>query len=148
MLATTLVLLTLLADPVPANLDALAWMAGTWEGREASGVEMEEVWLAPKGGAMLGLHRDVAGGRTVSFEFLRIAAEKDGIVYWASPGGRPATPFKLAESGPRRAVFANPAHDFPKRILYWIDETGALHARIEGDAPAKAQEWTWRKASR
>jgi hypothetical protein len=148
MYASILALVAILADAPPTSVEALAWMAGTWEGREASGVEMEEVWLAPKGGSMLGLHRDVAGGRTASFEFLRIAAEKDGVVYWASPGGRPATPFKLTESGPRRAVFANPAHDFPKKILYWIDDAGALHARIEGDGPGKAQEWTWRKAAR
>jgi hypothetical protein len=82
----------------------------------------------------------------VSFEFLRIAAEPEGIVYWASPKGRPATPFKLSEWGTRRAVFANPAHDFPQRILYWIDEAGALHARIEGDGSAGAMEWTWVRA--
>lgn len=132
----------------PGSVETLAWMAGTWEGRDKEGLEMEEVWLAPKGGTMLGLHRDVARGRTVSFEFLRIAVEKDGVVYWASPGGRAATPFKLAETDVRRVVFANPAHDFPKRILYWIDAAGALHARIEGDGAAGAQEWIWRKASR
>jgi len=147
--ATAIALLALMAGaPESASVDALAWMAGTWEGRDNQGVEMEEVWLAPKGGTMLGLHREVAGGKTASFEFLRIALEKDGVVYWASPRGRPATPFTLAETGPRRAVFANPAHDFPKRILYWIDEAGALHARIEGEGAAGAQEWTWRRASR
>jgi hypothetical protein len=137
----TLPLMALLAG-APA-VDALAWMAGTWQGRDADGTEMEEAWLAPRGGTLLGVHRDVAGGKTVSFEFLRIAVEPEGVVYWASPQGRPATPFKLAEAGPRRAVFANPAHDFPQRILYWIDEKGAMHARIEGDGPPGAMEWTW-----
>jgi hypothetical protein len=42
-------------------------------------------------------------------------------------------------------VFSDPAHDFPKRILYWLDEAGALHARVEGDA-AMAEEWTWTRA--
>jgi hypothetical protein len=132
----------------PATVENVAWMAGRWEGRDAKGLEMEEVWLEPKGGTMLGLHRDVAGGKAVSFEFLRIALEAEGLTYWASPRGRPATPFRLTETGPRKAVFANPAHDFPKRILYWVDEAGALHARIEGDSPAKGQEWIWSKASR
>ncbi len=67
----------------------VAWMAGRWEGRDAKGLEMEEVWLEPKGGTMLGLHRDVAGGKAVSFEFLRIALEAEGLTYWASPRGRP-----------------------------------------------------------
>jgi len=140
-----LTLLALLAA-APA-VDSLTWMAGTWQGRDTDGSEMEETWLAPKGGTLIGVHRDVAGGKTVSFEFLRIAAEPEGVVYWASPRGRcPATPFKLSESGPQRAVFANPSHDFPKRILYWIDEKGAMHARIEGDGPPGAMEWTWTRA--
>ena len=139
----TIPLLALLAG-APA-VESLAWMSGAWQGRDADGSEMEEVWLAPKGGTLLGLHRDTAGGKTVSFEFLRIAEGPEGVVYWASPQGRPATPFKLSESGPKRAVFANPAHDFPKRILYWIDEAGAMHARIEGEG-APAMEWTWTPA--
>src|SRR6266436_2543525 len=61
------------AADVP-DVTSLAWMAGSWQGT-AGGVEMEEHWLAPRGGEMLGLNRDVAGGRMVSFEFLRI--EKD-----------------------------------------------------------------------
>ncbi len=133
---------------VPAaepTADGLAWMAGTWEGTDADGTAMEEVWTEPKGGSLLGLHRDVAGGRTVSFEFLRINTETDGIVYWASPQGKPATPFRLVESTSKRVVFANPAHDFPQRILYWVDDAGALHARIEGRDAQKAMEWTWKK---
>ena len=113
------------------SLASLAWMAGSWEGT-ADGVAMEEHWLPARGGAMLGVHRDVAGGRMVSFEFLRIEATAEGVTYLASPKGRPATPFRLVESGPARVVFANPEHDFPQRILYWLGEDGSLHARIEG----------------
>jgi hypothetical protein len=50
--------------------------------------------------------------------------------------------------GDRRVVFENAKHDFPQRIVYWLDEKGALHARIEGETPAgpASQEWAWRKA--
>jgi hypothetical protein len=119
-------------------------MAGHWRGAD-EGTVMEELWTAPAGGTLLGVHRDVKGGRTVSWEFLRIETTPDGIVYQASPMGRPPTPFKLVESGERRAVFANPQHDFPKRILYWLAKDGALHARIEGDA-GKSMEWRWERA--
>jgi uncharacterized protein DUF6265 len=137
-----------LPGPEPASsLDSLTWLAGAWEGHDGE-MEMEELWVAPKGGAMLGLHRDVKGGRVVSFEFLRIEAGADGIVYHASPGGRPSTPFRLVESGKARAVFANPDHDFPQRILYWRAEDGSLHARIEGPQGGRtvSEEWTWRRA--
>ena len=95
---------------------------------------------------MLGLHRDVAGGRAVSFEFLRIEKTADGIAYIAQPQGRPPTPFRLIESSASRAVFENKAHDFPQRIIYWT-EGDALHARIEGDQNGRRQsmEWTWKK---
>jgi hypothetical protein len=130
--------------PSPTDIAAVAWMAGSWQGSDG-GMEMEEVWLPPKGGAMLGLHRDVAKGRMVSFEFLRIEADKEGLVYLAQPRGRAATPFRLIEVSKIRAVFANPAHDFPQRILYWLANDGRLHAKIEGSQGGKAvsQEWTW-----
>lgn len=129
------------------DLQSLAWMAGAWTGT-AGGMEMEELWTAPKGGSMLGLHRDVANGRTVSFEFLRIEASPAGATYWSSPGGKVATPFRLISSAGRRVVFENPEHDFPTRILYWLAEDGTLHARIEGTqgGQAASEEWSWRKA--
>jgi hypothetical protein len=129
------------------DLSGLAWMAGNWSGVQG-GVEMEEFWQVPKGNTMLGLHRDVAGGRTVSFEFLRIEAKPDGISYWASPGGRPATQFRLIELEEKRVVFENAKHDFPQRVIYWLSDDGALHAKIEGTMNGKpaSEEWTWRRA--
>ena len=127
------------------DISTLAWIAGSWSGVDR-GMEMEELWMAPKGNVMLGLHRDVKAGRTVSFEFLRIEATAEGITYWASPKGKPATPFKLSEARENYAAFENPEHDFPKRIIYWIAD-GALHAKIEGPMNGKtvSQEWVWKK---
>jgi hypothetical protein len=135
------------AAAAAADLKSLAWMAGTWTG-VADSVEMEEIWTAPKAQSMLGLHRDAAEGRTVSFEFLRIEATSEAITYWASPKGRPATPFKLVEGGQKRVVFENPEHDFPRRILYWLGDDGSLHARVEGTRAGKAfsEEWRWVRA--
>lgn len=140
--------LTASSEMRAADLSDLAWMAGNWTGVK-DGVEMEELWQTPKGNMMLGLHRDVAAGRTVSFEFLRIEATAEGITYWASPRGRPATPFRLTELKEKRVVFANPEHDFPQRIIYWLDKDSALHAKIEGTQGGKpvAEEWTWRRTA-
>jgi Domain of unknown function (DUF6265) len=129
------------------DISDLAWMAGNWSGVQG-GVEMEELWQHPKGNTMLGLHRDVAGGRTVSFEFLRIEATPEAITYWASPRGRPATPFRLIEQKGKRVVFENLKHDFPQRVIYWLGDDGALHAKIEGTMKGKlaSEEWTWRRS--
>lgn len=150
--ATVLVLLitgiSLRVNAQATDISSLKWMAGNWRGTQ-NGVEMEEFWQQPKGNTMLGVHRDIKAGRTVSFEFFRLEATKDGITYWASPNGRPATPFKLIESGNKRVVFENAGHDFPKRIIYWMTGDGSLHAKTEGTLGGKpaAEEWTWRRAA-
>jgi Domain of unknown function (DUF6265) len=136
----TLLLLLALAATQP-KLDDLAWMSGHWT-LTKDGVVMEEVWTEPRGGVMLGLHRDAKDAKA-SFEFLRIAATPDGIVYFAQPGGRPPTPFMLTEAERGRAVFSNPEHDFPKRIIYWR-EGAKLCARVEGDGEG-AEQWCWTK---
>lgn len=128
------------------DLANLSWMAGHW-GARVNGIEMEEVWLPPAGGVMIGMHRDV-GPKSSSFEFMRIARTKDGLVLFAQPGGRAATPFLLAEEGRDRVVFANPAHDFPQRITYWR-EGAKLCARVEGPPgdSERAESWCWSRAA-
>lgn len=136
-------------EPAAITADDLAWMAGYWVRDAGGGRRVEELWLPPSGGVMLGLHRDVGADGRTWFEFLRIAADGRGLAYWASPGGAAPTPFHLVETGDRHAVFANPEHDFPQRIAYWLDAAGALHARIEGEdgGEARSSEWSWRRAA-
>jgi hypothetical protein len=143
-----LLLVAAMAASAPAADTArLAWLEGRWVG-EKDGVSMEELWTAPRGGALLGLHTDVKAGRLVSWEFLRIADAGEGLTYFGSPRSAPPTPFKLVEIGERRAVFENREHDFPQRILYWLDGQGALHARIEGPQEGKtvSEEWVFTRA--
>ena len=136
-----LLLSLLVALPLHAEtkIADLAWMTGHWAAT-IGGVAMEEQWSDPRGGLLLGTHRDVSSKRT-SFEFMRIADPKDGMVYLAQPGGQPPTPFRLIESAEQRVVFANPDHDFPKRIIYWMKDA-KLSARVEGDDGA-GEEWCW-----
>lgn len=108
----------------------LSWLAGHWCSADGSG-GYEESWLAPRGGAMVGVAREVAGGQMRSFEFLRIA-EVDGVpTYFAQPGGRPPTAFKRSDGGANWVRFENAAHDFPQRIEYRRDGD-RLNAEISG----------------
>jgi hypothetical protein len=134
------------ARPVFA-IDDLAWMEGGWSG-EKDGVVSEEHWTGIEGGALVGMHKDVRAGKFRSFEFFRIVVESDGrICYLSSPGGAPPTSFCAIEVGARRVVFENREHDFPQRILYWLDGDGAMRARIEGtlNGKAESEEWIWRR---
>ena len=128
------------------SLTDLAWMAGSWSNTD-NGKVSEEYWTAPAGNLMLGIHRDVDGERA-AFEYLRIEQLSTGITMLASPQGRPATPFALVESGKERAVFANPEHDFPKKILYWR-EGASLCAAIEGPMQGETvrESWCWKPPS-
>lgn len=132
-------------EPARHQLTDLGWMAGTWSSA-GDGVHSEELWTEPRGGVMLGLHRDVRPERAVAWEFLRIEERPKGIVYLASPRGVAPTPFDLVELTERRAVFANPAHDFPKRIIYWIGAEGALHARADAGEGTSGPEWSWQRS--
>ena len=140
---TLLLLFSIVALPACAatKLADLSWMSGHWAAT-IGGVQMEEIWSSPDGGLLIGMHRDISAKRT-SFEFFRIAETKDGIVYLTQPGGRPAIPFRLTEASANRVVFSNPEHDFPKRILYGLQD-GKLCARVEGDGEANEQ-WCWAK---
>jgi hypothetical protein len=143
-LLTALAAAALIQAAAPAT--DLSWLAGYWldcsRGREAS-----ETWSDPRAGLMVGHTVTVRNGRS-GFEFARITRLQDGtLAYVAQPAGAAPTPFRLIESGPQRAIFANPANDFPHRILY--QRVGdVLTARIEGanDDETRSVEWNFNKA--
>lgn len=135
-----------LPTPAKAAIADLAWIAGAWVGTRSSGSSIEERWSPPLGGAMLAVSRTVnTSGRMAAFEYLRIVERDGGLVYAAQPGGAPKTEFVLTEFGPtqaggHRAVFDNPRHDYPKRIVYELSADGTLSATtgfIKGGSPRR-----------
>ena len=118
--------------PAPATIADLGWLSGAWVGtRGASGTtSIEERWGPPLGGAMLATSRTVSRGKMSGFEFLRIVERDGGLVYVAQPGGAKATEFVCTELNAKRAVFDNPRHDYPKRIVYELSAEGGLSATI------------------
>src|SRR3970040_657967 len=56
------------------SIARLSWLAGCWE-RAAGERQVEEQWMRPRGGTMLGMSRTVTGGRTSEFEHMRIREE-------------------------------------------------------------------------
>ena len=131
-------------DSKQKSIEDLAWLAGSWQ-LEASGQRVEEYWTAPNGGAMLGLSRTVAHGKQVEFEFLRIEQRGDTLVYIAQPGGRPPTEFKLERTDGTEWIFANPAHDFPKKIRYRHAGTDSLTASIEDATGTKHVDFPYKR---
>jgi Domain of unknown function (DUF6265) len=118
-------------------VEGAGWLAGCWQG-VSGGREVNEQWMKPAGGEMLGMSRTVSKGKVTDYEFMRIRREDDGELYFiARPARQPEASFKLVKSGPRELMFENPQHDFPQRIIYRLEGDGSLTARIEGTSQGK-----------
>lgn len=122
--------LALAMGAAPAAGPEFDWLAGHWCGGSA-GRQIHEVWLPEAGGMLLGMSRTLRGGKTESFEFMRIVTAGQDAGFHVQPNGAPPTVFTIAERGERRVRFENAAHDFPNRIEY-RREGDALHAWIAG----------------
>ena len=129
----------------PALAD-LAWIAGSWQSEPGGKRQIEEHWTTAAGATMMGMSRTVAGEKTVEFEYLRIEQRADGIYYVAHPKARcPATDFKLTRASANEAVFENPQHDFPKRIIYRKGAGDSLTASIDGGEGTKTISYAYRR---
>src|SRR5262249_54454881 len=94
---------------------------------------IDECWMKPAGQSMIGISRTIAGGKTVFTEYAQIREANGEIAYVVSLGlsAKPIA-FKLIRSSESEAVFENPTHDFPQRIIYKRESATSLFARIEG----------------
>lgn len=119
-------------------LGELAWLAGCWQARGASTV-IEEMWLAPRGGLLLGVSRTVRNGRAIDFEHTRIDYVDGRPAFTAKPARQTEATFPAIESSNDHVVFENAAHDFPQRISYKRAGPDSLHARIEGTVNGQAR---------
>lgn len=129
-LGSLLALLAAAAHAAPTT-EQLHWLAGCWAavgGEAGSG----EQWMAPAGGAMLGMSRTLRRGALREFEFLHVRDTPQGLVLTALPSGQKAAQFAAETIEARSVVFHNPAHDFPQRVIYESPDADTLDARIEG----------------
>ncbi len=135
----------LVVTSIRVGAQELDWLAGHWCGVSGKTFS-EETWMAPRGGLLVGRHRDTRDGKATGFEFMRIAQQDGRWVFFAQPGGKAVTAFPAERVEKDRVVFANPAHDFPKRVIYSAPEAGTLKARVDdGRDDGQAMEWTWRR---
>jgi len=142
----------------PPQAADLAWLAGHWTMSTGDGL-VEELWLPPAGGTLYGVGRTLsdmvcerrlpAYRTTRFFEFLAIeprdGAQGPTLAYVARPRGGEPTEFLLVEIAAGRVVFANPQHDFPRRIIY--ERRGdELHARVDdGTDGGEGEDFEYRR---
>jgi hypothetical protein len=133
--------LALIVAAVPAAaqqperpLAALAFMAGCWRGDAGVDRSIEEQWTAADSDVMLATTRylDDNTARTRGWEFSRIVADSAGIVLLPAPMGNAQGRFRMRPGAAGQASFEDPAHDFPKRIIYRRVDGRTLVVQIDG----------------
>jgi Domain of unknown function (DUF6265) len=135
------------ADAPAVRIADFAFMAGCWQGGDAQ-TALEENWMRPGGGTMMGTSRVLAAGKTVFSEFVEVAEKPAGLVMTVALGiGQPGVAFTRIAAGADEVVFENPAHDFPQRIRYRKVSDTSVTARIEGveKGQAKGEDYVFRK---
>ena len=126
-------LLLLAASPLASQqVTTLGWMAGCWRQLEA-GDQIDEVWLAPASGTMVGISRTIERDSTRSWEHMLIRPGTAGnLVFEAAPSGQESAVFVAALVSDTAVVFENLTHDFPQLIRYARMSGDSLRATISG----------------
>ncbi|HTL75242.1 MAG TPA: DUF6265 family protein [Casimicrobiaceae bacterium] len=126
--------------PAPPAADAgpvapLAWLAGCWKG-SVNQRDYREQWLPFEGGMLIGAGQQVMRGKMQDYEFLRIEARFDGVVFSQFGADRKEAAFRLenttTDGNDTIFTFANMARTFPARLSYRRGADGWLYETIEG----------------
>jgi hypothetical protein len=119
------------------SIDRVAWLHGCWQSVTPQST-IEEQWMAPRGGTMLGMGRTVRGGRTSEYELVVIKEQDGRLAYEAHPSGQLSAVFLSRELTETAVVFENAEHDFPQRVGYKRTD-GGVAAWIEGTSKGQSR---------
>jgi len=121
----------------PVTIDRLGWLQGCWELSSPQRV-VEEQWMAPRAGTMLGMGRTTRDGKLVEYESVLIREERGRLAYDAHPSGQQPATFLSTTVTDSSIVFENPEHDFPQKVGY-ARSGDSLSAWIEGSVNGKVR---------
>jgi len=114
------------------SLDSMRWLLGEWLADDSKST-WRESWTAigPKTWEGRGIETSKSDPGKQSTEELRLVEMGGSVFYLAKvTHNELPIPFHLVDCGDGRLVFANPAHDFPRRLEYERQADGRLHVRI------------------
>ena len=93
---------------------------------------IEEHWSSPSGGMLLMFGRTLRRDSLVEYEFVRVYAKGDTLIYDAHPSGQTPAEFHAVAPFQPAVTFGNPTHDFPQRVIYRRLSIDSMVARVEG----------------
>jgi len=127
-----------IAGAQTASIKDVAWLQGCWEQRDGDRL-VEERWMLPRAGSMLGVGRTTRGEKLIEHEFV-VLTERDGrLAYEAHPSGQATATFVSKPISGREVVFEDPTHDFPQRVGYRSTGPGQLLAWVEGTSGGRTR---------
>ncbi len=120
-------LLLLLAALVSCNKDRsydkiekAKWLLGRWENDSRAGKMVEE-WATFNDSTLIGFGLFIVGQDTVFSEDMQLVQRGDSLSFSAKAYGQnddKPVKFDMTSSAENEMTFENPAHDFPKKIIY------------------------------
>ena len=104
------------------KIEQLAWMAGAWEHRDGANV-LEEHWMAPSGGCMMGIMRQSNNGKVNIREFEVIEETPEGLSFTLSHVGP-----KMAEMPDRTRLNSKATALKDGEVTFTATGTGAVRS--------------------
>ena len=125
----------------PNSPEQLAFLQGHWTSADGT-THATEFWAPPTPDAMAGMFHMTQDAKIVLYEVFTVEPDAQGLALRLRHFGAGLTPweserdgpseFRAIEIGASRAVFENPEHDFPRRLVYSV-ENDALRVELSGE---------------
>lgn len=126
-------------EKINNKIRPLHWLIGTWHNNDKN-APSTETWTQSSTTTMHGVSYIVAAKDTVFYESIVLKQIKDELFYTVTSKGqkdnRPVS-FKLTSFEDDCAIFENPEHDFPQKIIYKLINKDSIVATILGDKDGK-----------
>lgn len=116
---------------LPRPIERVAWLTGCWESSNPRRT-IDEHWMAPRGGVMLGSGRTVRNDSLTEYEVVLLREQGTQLAYHAHPSGQTPTVFLSTTITDSSVVFTNLKHDFPQQVGYNRRGADSLVAWISG----------------
>ena len=105
--------------PGKNTVDAFQWMTGCWQAKSArDGSTINETWLSPRGGSLLGIGQTYLDNKTTGWEAMRVYDEAGSVKLWLRPGARNELTMTLEAAGDAFNAFAVKEGDTTTKLRY------------------------------
>ena len=135
--------------PQALTIQRVEWLQGCWQLASPQRI-VEEHWMGPRAGTMLGMGRTVRGETLVEYESVLIREQEGRLAYEAHPSGQPAARFVASRATETEVTSRIPSTTI--RSVSVIHETGltcadraGLTARTKGQP--KRVEFPYHRAA-